>query len=116
MIGLAASLDLAPLPTHTYAFLPSGATLIRIPKEAILDVVQWKPMDATYTSPYVDCISSVVPEIDAAEARSVINFTDTLSMHRRVSRTLPTGRVILQRSRNSAADWYAAPGTPGKAP
>ena len=116
VIGLATPLDLAPLPTHTYAFLPSAATLIRIPKEALLDVVQWKPMDATYTSPYVDCASSVPTEFDAAEARSVINFTDTLSMHRRVSRTLPTGRAILQRSRNSAADWYAAPATPGKGP
>ena len=116
VIGLAASLDLAPLPTHTYAFLPSAATLIRIPKEALLDVVQWKPTDATYTSPYVDCASSVPTEIDAAEARQVINFTDTLSMHRRVSRSLPTGRAILQRTRNSAADWYAALGMPGKAP
>ncbi|MEP6999330.1 MAG: DUF4876 domain-containing protein [bacterium] len=116
VIGLAAALDLTLLPTHTYAFLPSNATLIRIPREALLDVVQWKPMDATYTSPYVDCASSVQPEMDAAEARSIINFTDTLSMHRRVSRTLPTGRLVLQRSRNSAADWYAAPGTPGTMP
>ena len=116
VIGLADPLDLNQLPTHSYPFLPSGATLIRVPTEALLDVVQWRPTDPGYTSPYVDCPSSVVTGIDAAEARSVILFTDTLSMHRRVSRTLSTGRLVLQRSRNSAADWYAGPGTPGKVP
>ena len=117
VIGLAEPLDLRPLPRYSYPFLPGGPLpLIRIPTEALLDVVQWKPYGGGYVSPYPDCPSDVVTSIDAAEARAVVSFTDTLSMHRRVSRTLPTGRVILQRSRNSAADWFAAPGTPGKMP
>jgi hypothetical protein len=116
VIGLAGPLDLNSLPTHFYEFVPGGQTLIRIPAEALLDVVQWRLMSPGYTSPYVDCPSSLIASVDAAEARSVITINDTLSMHRRVSRTLSTGRILLQRSRNSAADWYAAPGTPGKAP
>lgn len=118
VLGLAEPLDLNQLPLHYYPFLPaSGALpLIRIPAYALLDVVQWKPFDNNYSSPYRDCPSSVVASVDAAEARTVVSFTDTLTMHRRVSRILPTGRIVLQRSRNSAADWYAAPGTPGKVP
>ena len=115
VLGLAESLDLNALPVHYDPIVGGGTSQVRIPREALLDVVQWKPINVS-VSPYVDCPSSVVTEIDAAEARSVVSFTDTLAMHRRVSRSSPTGRVILQRSRNSAADWYADPGTPGKVP
>jgi len=118
VIGLAQPLDLSPLPLHYYPFLPiSGSVpLIRIPIAAVFDVVQWKPFDPNYDFAYPDCPSSVLPSVDAAEARDLVSFTDTLTMHRRVSRVLPNGRVVLQRSRNSVADWFAAPGTPYKMP
>lgn len=118
VIGLAGPLDLSPLLLHYYPFLPSsgGVPIIRIPIDAVLDVVQWKPFDNSYTFPYPDCPTSVLPSVDAAEARALVSFTDTLTMHRRVSRVLPSGRVILQRSRNSVADWIAAPGTPDTIP
>jgi hypothetical protein len=115
VLALVEPLDITSLPSHFEPVFGGGSTLLRIPKEALLDVVQWKPIDVGITPP-TDCPSSVVTSIDAAEARSVVTFYDTLTMHRRVSRTLPTGRVILQQSHNSAADWYAAPGTPYKVP
>jgi hypothetical protein len=114
VLALVEPLGLDSLPSHSDAF-GDGFTLLRIPTAALLDVVQWNPIfppESTST----DCPSSVVTSIDAAEARSVVTFYDTLSMHRRVSHTLPTGRVVLQQSHNSAADWYAAPGTPYKVP
>ena len=116
VLALAESLDLTLLASHFDPVFGGGQTLLRIPTEALLDVVQWTPIFPP--SPFLGtpCPSSVVTSIDAAEARSVVTFYDTLTMHRRVSRTLSTGRVILQQSHNSAADWYAAPGTPYKVP
>jgi hypothetical protein len=116
VLALAEPLGLDSLPSHYDPVLGGGQTLLRIPTAALLDVVQWKPIDVGSSYQVTDCPSSVVASIDAAEAKSVFTFYDTLSMHRRVSRTLPTGRVILQQSHNSAADWYAAPGTPYKVP
>jgi hypothetical protein len=114
VLALVEPLDITSLPSHSDPF-GYGFTLLRIPTAALLDVVQWKPIFPP-SSYGTDCPSSVVTSIDAAEARSVVTFYDTLTMHRRVSRTLSTGRVILQQSHNSAADWYAAPGTPYKVP
>jgi hypothetical protein len=116
VLALTEALGLDSLPSHSDP-LGDGFTLLRIPTAALLDVVQWKPIFSPSTLFLgTDCPSSVVTSIDAAEARSVVTFYDTLTMHRRVSRTLSTGRVILQQSHNSAADWYAAPGTPYKVP
>ncbi|MFI5244362.1 MAG: hypothetical protein ACHQQR_03990 [Gemmatimonadales bacterium] len=115
VLALVEPLGLDSLPSHSDPF-GDGFTLLRIPTAALLDVVQWKPIFPPSAFLGTDCPSSVVTSIDAAEARSVVTFYDTLSMHRRVSRTLPTGRVVLQQSHNSAADWYAAPGTPYKVP
>lgn len=114
VLALVEPLGLDSLPRHADAF-GDGFTLLRIPTAALLDVVQWNPIFPP-SSAGTDCPSSVVTSIDAAEARSVVTFYDTLTMHRRISRTLPSGRVILQESHNSAADWYAAPGTPYKVP
>jgi hypothetical protein len=118
VIGLAEPLDLTSLPMHYDPVLGGGSTLVRIPTKALLDVVLWRPMGGggSLSASGTDCPSSVPTSIDAAEARTVVSFTDTLTMHRRVSRTLSTGRVILQRSRNSVADWYAGPGAPYKTP
>ena len=61
------------------------------------------------------CPSAIAGNIDAADA-VLLTVQDTLGIHRKVSRTLPNGRVVYQRSRNSASDWIAGPGTPGKVP
>jgi hypothetical protein len=116
VLALVEPLDLTLLASHFDPVFGGGQTLLRIPTEALLDVVQWRPIFPP--GPYLGtfCPSAVVTSIDASEATAVVTFYDTLTMHRRVSRTLTTGRVILQQSHNSAADWYAAPGTPYKVP
>ncbi len=117
VLGLAQPLDIDTLPRRFDPILGGGQTLVRIPTAAMLDVVSYNDnVDPGYVSPYTPCPSTVPPNLDAAEAATVVRFADTLALHRRVSRTLPSGRIILQRSRNSAADWVAAPGTPRAVP
>ena len=76
-----------------------------------LDLVRYAP-DELHTIPNLrDCPSTLATTIDAADA-VFLKVEDTLSIHRRVARTLPNCRVIYQRSRNSAADWIAGKATP----
>jgi hypothetical protein len=110
VVALASPLDIGTLPTMLNPDLVFPYALI--PKAALIDVFQY---NTTYQGTYPPCPSSVDPDIDAGEPR-LIYPEDTISMHRKVRFTLPDGRPVLQKSRNSAADWFAAPGTPGKVP
>jgi hypothetical protein len=110
VVALAQPLSIDTLPTKLSPAL--GTNYLRIPKGALLDVLQW---NTPYQTTYPNCPPSVASEIDAGEPR-LISAEDSVSMHRRVRYTLPDGRAVLQRSRNSAADFLAAPGTPGKVP
>ncbi len=112
ILALAMPLNLDTLPKQFNAVWDGGSSLVRIPKAALLDVVSSAFTNAYSSSP---CPSSLVPAIDAAEAQ-LLRGGGTLSMHRRVSQTLPSGRMILQWTRSSAADWIAAPGTPFAVP
>jgi hypothetical protein len=112
LIALAAPLDLDTLPHQSHPAYAAGTPLVRIPTAALIDVLQW---NTTLDHDYPYCPPSVVSEIDAGEPR-IINAEDTLSMHRRIRYTLPDGRPVLQKSRNSAADWIVAPGTPHQIP
>ncbi|HEX9483512.1 MAG TPA: hypothetical protein VF929_02990 [Gemmatimonadaceae bacterium] len=114
VFALAEPLDLDTLPKKPEARF-SGADYVRLPTVALLDVVQWKTTTPHFFTTTTDCPSSVVTDIDAGEAK-LLTITDTLTMHRRVARILPNGRVVLQRTRNSAADFEAGPATPGKNP
>lgn len=112
--ALALELDVDTLPSHYDPVWGGGSTLVRIPNAALLDVVQWKTTSRSSLNP-TECRSPVQPDLDAAPAIMLSN-DDSLAMHRRVKRILPSGRVVLQRSRNSAADFTPAPGTPGRVP
>ena len=116
VIGLAQSLDIDTLPHKFEPALAAGQIVVRIPTAAMLDVASWNALDAAQHSQYTPCPSTVPSNLDAAEAATVVHFADTLSMHRRLIRKLSNGRARLQRSRNSAADWVAAPGTPAAVP
>ncbi|MGH7711957.1 MAG: DUF4876 domain-containing protein [Gemmatimonadaceae bacterium] len=107
--ALAQPLDLDTLPKQYNAVWAAGSNFVRIPKAALLDVLS----TAYEVSPsqYPECLPSVLPTIDAAEARLLVDGR-AASLHRRTARTLPTGRIVLQRSRNSAADWLLGPMTP----
>ena len=111
--GLANPLNVDSLPQWTD--LVFGGKYVRIPVSALLDVVRYKRNVPRFDPRIVDCPSAVLESVDAGDA-VLLTIEDTLGIHRKVSRTLPSGRVVFQRSRNSAADWITGPGTPGKVP
>ena len=112
--GLANSVDVEALP-HWKDVVFGGGTYLRVPTGAILDIVRYNWAEPHFFPDVVDCPSPIFGGVDAADA-VLLTIQDTLAIHRKVSRTLPNGRVVFQRSRNSAADWITGRGTPGKVP
>ena len=108
VVALAMPLAIDTLPFKTDPVYGQNIGFVRVPTAALLDVVQWT---STYQSAYPPCPPAVYSDINAAEAR-VLAPDDSLAMHRQVRFTLPDGRAVLQQSHNTAADFYAAPGTP----
>lgn len=108
VVALVMPLAVDSLPYKSNPLWDQGVGFVRIPTAALLDVVQWT---STFQSAYPACPAAVYSDINAGEAR-VLAADDSLAMHRRVRFILPDGRAVLQQSRNSAADFYAAPGTP----
>ena len=91
-----------------------GTILTRVPATALLDLVRYD-WDEPMTPGFALCPSAIASSIDPTDA-VFLKVEDTLAIHRRVARTLPNGRVVYQRSRNSAADWIAGKATPGVIP
>lgn len=108
VVALAMPLAIDTLPFKTDPVYGQNIGFVRIPTAALLDVVQWT---STYQSAYPPCPNAVYADINAGEAR-VLAADDSLAMHRQVRFTLPDGRAVLQQSRNTAADFSAAAGTP----
>lgn len=106
--GLAQPLNLETLPKQYNAVWAAGSNFVRIPNAALLDL-----LSTTFAQlpPYPFCLPSILDALDAGIAGELPG-EGPVSLHRRVARTLPDGRVILQRSRNSAADWFLGPMTP----
>jgi hypothetical protein len=112
VIGLAENVGLDTLPTRTDPRLLGTNIFVRIPRAALLDVLLWE----NKSSVFIDCPgTSVAQNIDAGEAR-LLDYADVRTLHRKLSRITPSGRVVLQRSRNSAADFFAALPNPWTAP
>jgi len=112
VVALAMPLAIDTLPFKTDPVYGQNNGFVRVPTAALLDVVQWT---STFQSSYPPCPPAVYSDINAGEAR-VLAADDSLAMHRQVRFTLPDGRAVLQQSRNSAADFYAARGTPFAVP
>lgn len=111
VLALAAPLDIDTLP-RKIEHSTIDFTDVRIPTAAILDVVQWQVI---HEIEYPLCPSAVISDLNSGEAR-LLAGGDTLAMHRRVRYSAADDHPVLQRSRNSAADFLAAPGTPGRVP
>lgn len=112
VIGLAENVNLDTLPRRTDARLLGINTFVRIPRSVLLDMVLWENRGSSLT----DCPgTSVAQGIDAGEAR-LLDYADVRTLHRKLSRITPSGRVVLQRSRNSAADFFAALPNPWTVP
>ncbi|MEK7239419.1 MAG: DUF4876 domain-containing protein [Gemmatimonadota bacterium] len=106
--GLAQPLNLDTLPKQYNSVWAAGSNFVRIPNGALLDVLS---ASRTQPSAYPACLPSILPTLDE-EAAKVLPGAGPFSLHRRIARTFSNGRVILQRSRNSAADWFLGSMTP----
>lgn len=111
VIALATRVDMDSLPQMKDSI---WGTVVRVPASALVDVVQFN-YDVAHA--YPECPSSVDPSIDSDEAMVLSNpYLDPRSMHRRIGGVLPSGRVFLQKSHDSAIDFEAGPGNPGTVP
>ncbi len=114
--GLAIAVGMDTLPKIVrLPFDASQSTWVRIPKAALLEVVRYDWAIPHFDPLVVDCPSPILSDIDAEDAK-LLTIEDTLTIHRRISRTLPNGRIVYQRARNSQADWIAGKATPGLIP
>ncbi len=94
------------------------ATWVRIPTEKILDVATFR-ISAEVGDESNECSRMVHADFDRLEARFTEHYpphvTPKLSMHRHVLQDL-AGRLILQDTRTTAADFWEAPFSPGRVP
>jgi len=88
--------------------------LVRIPRAAVLDVLTSRSTPERPSS-NVPCARMTHPVFDGQNAE-LYDYTQVISLRRRVLQALPDGRQILQRTRNSAADFESAPPSPGRVP
>ena len=95
--------------------LTFGGFFMRVPLSAVLDLVRYDWDEPKVFPSITFCPSAIASSVDPADA-VLLKVQDTLSIHRRIARTRPDGRVIYQRSHNSAADWIAGKATPGVIP
>lgn len=107
VIAIADFVEVRSLPTR---FIPgTTTTLVRLPAERIIDVAVHRKEFQETAAPCGE--SSVHPRFDRQDARLLTNY-DARSMHRKVLRTLPDGRRILQRTGTSSRDFEARTPTP----
>jgi hypothetical protein len=110
VLAIASNVDLANQPHMDGG---GNRTWVRLHRDALLDVATWGPATATYQT----CGSPVHASIDAQQARLISNWSvDLRAISRRSVATLPDGRAILLRTRNSANDFIAADPSPGRVP
>ena len=101
---------------HDNLSTPSGIEHHLIPKDAILDAVGFiMTPELQANSSAVFCDPWTNPEVDHAPAR--LNDSALLSaIHRRILGNTTGGRIVLQRTKTSAADFYRTAPTPGQIP
>ena len=95
------------------SMLGGGRTWVRIPRDALLDVVTWGRINPSFET----CGSPVHASLDAQQARVIDNWTvDLRAITRRAIGSMPDGRAILLRTRSSSNDFVAAQPSPGRVP
>jgi hypothetical protein len=109
VLAVAHAVDLASQPS----MLGGGRTWVRIPRDALLDVVTWGPVNPSFET----CGSPVHASLDAQQARLINNWAvDLRAITRRAIGSMPDGRAILLRTRSSSNDFVAAQPSPGRVP
>ena len=111
VVAIAEATDMATLPRVTAAV---GGEWVRIPRDAILDLVSWTSSEAA-TAP--SCGPPVHDSLDGQQARLIGNWSvDLRSITRRSVSSTADGRPVLLRTRSSANDFVAAQPSPGRVP
>ena len=112
---IAEPVDIAGLPV---LFDPSSVAspreFARYPTDKIIDVATFRPTGLIGL--VTECLRTVNVRFDRVEGYFLRGVADAVSSHRRVAGFGPNGRVILQRTRTSAADFAVGPFSPGIAP
>ena len=113
MAFVAAPVDPNTLPSEIGT---ANQELVRIPESAVLDVLTSRGTPEFQAgSTLVPCEHMTHPIFDQQHAE-LYDYTKPLSISRRILQTLGDGRVILQRTKNSAADFESRTPTPGQMP
>ena len=113
MAFVAAPVDPDTLPSEIGT---ANQELVRIPRPAVLDVLTSRETpERQASSTTTKCEHMTHPVFDLQHAE-LYDYTRPLSISRRVLQTLGDGRVILQRTTNSAADFETRAPTPGTVP
>jgi hypothetical protein len=115
---VAEPLDVASLPR---GWTESGLEMARIPAEKILDVATLQPdYDLAATMGNTECELLIHPNFDRLEGRLYYGGQDesvwNLAIHRRVAGVRTDGRLLLQRTRTTAVDFFVAARSPGVIP
>lgn len=111
VIVLSMPLSIALLPHQA---IPEGtAVFVRLPREQILDALSFH---TTYIGAYATCPEMVHSNFDRSMAFLYLGDEFTISGQRRVAPVLSGARKQLQHTRNSNADFVAAPRSPGRVP
>jgi hypothetical protein len=89
---------------------------VRIPRGAVLDVfTSRRTPELEAASALVPCSRTTHSVFDLQHAE-LFDYTQPISIRRRVFQALGDGRVLLLRTRNSRVDFETAPTTPGQVP
>jgi hypothetical protein len=113
VVFLADAVELEGLPRRQDV---AGREFQRVPVDRILDVATYLPGWELMFSP---CAQSTHPDHDRRWFPIPLpegSGYSHLSIHRRPMVTLEEGRIVLQRTRNSRADFFQAPYAPGRIP
>lgn len=106
-----------PSASMVRAKLPPNATeFVRLPRERLLDVfTSISDYMAKQQPPIGVCPELIHPSMDRQYGVFMLDEPDAhlVSFSRKVLRTLPNGRHILQSTRNSANDFHRTPRSPG---
>jgi hypothetical protein len=89
---------------------------VRIPRAAVLDVfTSWATPEIQATLTAVPCSGTTHPVFDR-QAAELYDYRQLVGIRRRALQILGDGRVVLQRTRSSYADFETASPTPGRVP
>ncbi len=87
---------------------------VRFPADKILDVAAFR--SGSYVSLYEECSEMVNRKFDRLEGHLHYGRDLLKSIHRRIAAVRSDGRMVLQRTKTTAVDFFVGPPSPGRVP